>query len=82
MSPSPHTSSSQASLDPLLVSSLYASVAGMPRLDSVRLPGGCRGEGLSGFLDQNASVLVKEIIIITIIIKNVSLLPFLLLAHA
>lgn len=60
MSPSPHTSSSQASLDPLLVSSLYASVAGMPRLDSVRLPGGCRGEGLSGFLDQNASVLVKN----------------------
>lgn len=60
MSPSPHASSSQASLDPLLVSSLYASVAGMPRLDSVRLPGGCRGEGLSGFLDQNASVLVKK----------------------
>lgn len=82
MSPSPHASSSQASLDPLLVSSLYASVAGMPRLDSVRLPGGGRGEGLSGFLDQNASVLVKKKIIITVIIKNVSLLSFFLPAHA
>lgn len=57
--PPPHTSS-QASLDPLLVSSLYASVAGMPRLDSVRLPVGCRGESLGGLLDQNASVLVKK----------------------
>ncbi|XP_035512063.1 homeodomain-interacting protein kinase 2 isoform X2 [Morone saxatilis] len=47
----------QASLDPLLVSSLYASVAGMPRLDSVRLPVGCGGESLSGLLDQNASML-------------------------
>ncbi|XP_076597212.1 homeodomain-interacting protein kinase 1 isoform X3 [Chaetodon auriga] len=47
----------QASLDPLLVSSLYASVAGMPRLDSVRLPVGCRGESLGGLLDQNASML-------------------------
>ncbi|XP_051280170.1 homeodomain-interacting protein kinase 1 isoform X7 [Dicentrarchus labrax] len=47
----------QASLDPLLVSSLYASVAGMPRLDSVRLPVGCGRESLSGLLDQNASML-------------------------
>ncbi|XP_041802160.1 homeodomain-interacting protein kinase 1 isoform X2 [Chelmon rostratus] len=47
----------QASLDPLLVSSLYASVAGMPRLDSVRLPVGCRGESLGGLLDQSASML-------------------------
>lgn len=50
----------QASLDPLLVSSLYASIAAVPRLDSVRLPGGCGGESLGGFLDQNASVMVKN----------------------
>ncbi|XP_041655503.1 homeodomain-interacting protein kinase 1 isoform X1 [Cheilinus undulatus] len=47
----------QASLDPLLVSSLYASVAGLQSLDSVRLPVGCRGESLSGLLDQNVSML-------------------------
>lgn len=55
---SAHTSS-QASLDPLLVGSLFASVAGMPRLGSVRLPAGCRGGNLCGFLDHDASMLVK-----------------------
>lgn len=70
--PPPHTSS-QASLDPLLVSSLYASVAGMPRLDSVRLPVGCRGESLGGLLDQNASMLVKKKH--TIITRNLFFLP-------
>ncbi|XP_026223775.1 homeodomain-interacting protein kinase 1 isoform X3 [Anabas testudineus] len=47
----------QASLDPLLVGSLFASVAGMPRLGSVRLPAGCRGGNLCGFLDHDASML-------------------------
>lgn len=56
----PFDTSSQASLDPLLIGSLYASVAGMSRLDSVRLPVGCTGESLGGLLDQNASMLVKH----------------------
>uniref|UniRef100_A0A3B4Y3R5 non-specific serine/threonine protein kinase n=1 Tax=Seriola lalandi dorsalis TaxID=1841481 RepID=A0A3B4Y3R5_SERLL len=47
----------QASLDPLLVGSLYGSVAGMPRLGSVQLPVGCRGGNLCSFLEQNASML-------------------------
>lgn len=55
---SAHTSS-QASLDPLSVGSLFASVAGVPRLSSVRLPVGCRGGNLCGFLDHDASMLVK-----------------------
>ncbi len=59
LSPSPHIPS-QASLDPLLLSSLYASVAGTPCLDSIRLPVGCRGESLGGSLDQNVSMLVKH----------------------
>lgn len=56
---SPHTSS-QASLDPLLVGSLYASVAGMPPVGSVRVPGGCRAASLGSLLDQNTSMLVKH----------------------
>uniref|UniRef100_A0A665UNP5 non-specific serine/threonine protein kinase n=1 Tax=Echeneis naucrates TaxID=173247 RepID=A0A665UNP5_ECHNA len=47
----------QASCDPLLVGSLYSSVAGMPHLGSLQLPVGCRGGNLSSFLDQNASML-------------------------
>uniref|UniRef100_UPI0037E8BD4F homeodomain-interacting protein kinase 1 n=1 Tax=Semicossyphus pulcher TaxID=241346 RepID=UPI0037E8BD4F len=46
----------QAPLDPLLVSSLYASLTGMPSLDSIRLPVSCRGESLGGLLDPSVSI--------------------------
>lgn len=73
--PLPLTPPPQASFDPLLVSSLYASVAGLPRLDSVRLPVGCRGESLCGFLDQNASMLVKKNTIKTTSFTRLSFFP-------
>ncbi|XP_034392348.1 homeodomain-interacting protein kinase 1 isoform X3 [Cyclopterus lumpus] len=47
----------QASLAPLLIGSLYASVAEMSPLGSVRLPVGCGGASLGDFLDQKASML-------------------------
>lgn len=58
----------------------------MPLLDSVRLPVGCRGESIGGFLDQNASMLVKKKNTITttasFIETSSSFLPSFLLAHA
>ncbi|KAF0035917.1 hypothetical protein F2P81_011229 [Scophthalmus maximus] len=53
----------QASLDPLLFGSLYASVAAVPRSGSVQLPVGCRGGNLCRCLDHNSSVLMPGVAI-------------------